>query len=156
VGIVISPTGVTGNGAKGFVTENIHVVDCSINETRSPFAFGHDRIRNVLLSNVATTSSLFFIDGRSYGTGYGAPPCVQGANVGTTQMLFNVHVTRTFSVTALYSESSFSVGHLLEGGGVAVFDNCTFAFKSAVARPNVDYHVRSTAPVCFNACEFGL
>src|SRR5262249_737911 len=150
VGVAISPNGVSQNA------ENITLIDCDIQVTKSSIAICQDQSRNITSRNLNLGTTKYAFDGRSYGKGTGNCPSIFGANIGYIKYIFN-----TFSFAGgaafegIYCESTLSLG-VFGGGGSRdgyVLNGCTFNLQGILGKPSLNYHIAHIARLTFNACR---
>jgi hypothetical protein len=150
----ISLNGITQNA------ENITLVDCNFNSTKSAIAIGQDQSRNITVYNVVIYGAKIAFDCTSYGKGTGNCPSIFGADIGGVKYIFHTFsFGSAASVNGLYSESIYSIG-MLGGGGAAdgyVFNGCAFNFvNSPPGEGAIVYRLACMAFAVFSGCQFSL
>lgn len=155
VGVLISPSGATRGGGD----VSVSVSDCTFERHKVAVAVCQGTSEAVVLRNVRSTGSLFFVSTCSYGDG--APsaeaPSIRGAAVSATKYLLHVNAPdRSVIVEGLSAAQALGLGFVESAYGAdqptLTFVGCTFDLVQT--SPAVDTHLASSASVRFVGCSF--
>ncbi len=153
VGVLVSPSGSARR------CEGVTLSDCSFEHHKVAVAVCQGTTSSVVLRNVRSFGSLFFVSTASYGDG--APsaeaPSIRGAAVSATKHLFYVNVPDSSAVVeGLTCSSTLGLGFIESAYGADLpaltFVGCTFELTQT--SPALDTHLASSAGVRFVGCTF--
>jgi hypothetical protein len=153
VGVLISPSGSARR------CEGVTISDCSFEHHKVAVAVCQGTTASVILRNVRSFGSLFFVSTASYGDG--APsaeaPSIRGASVSATKHLFYVNVPDSSAIVeGLSCASTLGLGFIESAYGADLpaltFVGCTFELTQT--SPALDTHLASSAGVRFVGCTF--
>ena len=153
VGVLVSPSGSARR------CEGVTLSDCSFDHHKIAVAVCQGTSASVILRNVRSFGSLFFVSTASYGDG--APsaeaPSIRGASVSVTKHLFYVNVPDSSAIVeGLSCSSTLGLGFIEAAYGADLpaltFVGCTFELTQT--SPALDSHLASGAAVRFVGCTF--
>jgi hypothetical protein len=153
VGVLVSPSGAA------CMTERVTVSDCAFERHKVAVAVCQGTSAGVVLRNVRSSGSLFFVSTCSYGDG--APsaeaPSIRGAVVESTKYLFDVNAPDHGAIVeGLACAETLGLGFIESAYGAdqptLTFVGCTFDLVQT--SPAIDTHLASSASVRFVGCSF--
>ena len=153
VGLLVSPSGASRRA------EGVTVSDCTFEHHKVAVAVCQGTSADVVLRNVRSSESLFFVSTGSYGDG--APsaeaPTIRGATVSRTKYLFNINAPDGSAIIeGLACAETLGLGFIETGFG-AEEPTLTFVgstFDLVQSSPAIDTHLASSAAVCFVGSSF--
>lgn len=153
VGVLVSPSGTSTH------SEGITISDCAFERHKVAVAICQGTSRDVVLRNVRSEGSLFFVSTCSYGDGSPSAeaPQIRGAVVASTKYVFNVNAPdASVVVEGLSCGQTLGLGFIESAYGAEqpalTFVGCNFDL--AQTSPAIDTHLASTAGVRFVGSSF--
>jgi hypothetical protein len=153
VGVLVAPSGATRRPS------GITIADCSFEHHKVSIAVCQSERGDVVVRNVRSFGSLFFLSTVSYGDASpsAVAPEIRGASVNACKYALNVNAPEGSTIVeGLSCQATLSLGFVESGYGAAqpslTFVGCTFDFH--VTSPAIDSHLTSSASVRFVGCSF--
>ena len=154
VGVLVSPSGAARR------SEGVTLGDCAFEGNKVSVAICQGATTDVVLRNVRSSGSLFFVSTCSYGDNSPSAeaPSIRGAAVSQTKYLFNVNAPDACAIVeGLSCSATLGLGFIESGYGAdqptLTFVGCTFDLVQT--SPAIDTHLASSASVRFVGCSFG-